>query len=470
MSTPSRLTRRQFISGAAAFTAVIFADRSGLAGSIDRNAFARLARRLKGRLILPHEPGYQRARVIHNGRFDNFPAAIAKCLDSSDVQRAVEFARVNALPVAVRSGGHDYAGYSTCDYGMVIDLCAMREVVVDRRARIATIQMGAKIGHLYDSLWKDGFTATAGTCASVGMGGLTLGGGIGPLACKYGLACDNMLSAEVVLADGSIVHADGEKNSDLFWAIRGGGGNFGIVTQIEMRVFEIPRVLSGELSYSAPELRDQLRFYRDFIRTAPDELSTEVSIAGGNTLSISVCYTGDLDEGVRVLSPLLRFGTPGRTRLRAIAPPHAFISSAGRAGVAELATGAFFPELKDAAIDTICESIQAAPPGAEVGLDDLRGATMIGTSAFPIRSAGFDSWILADWARSRDGAAATSWVNDTRDALLPFSSGVYVNRLNREGEARVREAYGENYDRLSTIKALYDPQNVFHLNQNIVPA
>lgn len=240
-----------------------------------------------------------------------------------------------------------------------------------------------------------------------------------------------------------------------------------------MWVFEIPRVLKGEISYSIPKVRDPLRFYRDFIRTAPDELSTEVTIdtsEGGATLSISVCYTGDLHQGAGVLSPLMHFGAPNRTTLRAMAPPQAFIESTGPSGVPQLATGVFFSNLTDAAIHAICAAIEAAPAGAELGLDDLRGAMRTGSGSFPIRSAGFDSWILADWPRGRDGAAATSWVNQTLGALLPFSTGVYVNRLHREGTARARRAYGANYNRLAAIKRAYDPENVFHMNQNITPA
>lgn len=465
-----RLTRRDFIAGA--FAAAAYSAIPGT--SLARSArYRQLAEMLDGELVLPGDPGYGRGRRIYNGRFNEFPAAIALCASNSDVRRCVEFARRNGVEVSVRSGGHDYAGHSTCEGGLVIDLAWMNRITLNEESGTAAVKMGANVGQLYDELWRHRYTAAAGTCATVGMGGLALGGGIGPLVCKYGLTCDNIVSAKIVTADGSILHVSANEHPDLFWAIRGGGGNFGVVTEIELRAFQIHRVLNGSVNYPESQHRDVLKLYRDFLPSAPDELTTGVEIntsrAEQAELSLSICYTGNLDEGARIVAPLMKLGSPDSSVLKATSPPRAFISHVEPFGTPMMQTGAFFPELSDEVIDRICAAIAAAPAPVEFGLDDLRGASMTGDGAFPIRSRGLSSWIGAHWKRQGNRDAAKAWVNDTLQALLPFADGVYVNRLHEEGQARAVAAYGASYDRLARIKAEYDPENFFHRNQNIIP-
>lgn len=465
-----RISRRQFLLAVAVATAGLARPASARTAA----PLAELSRKLAGSLIVRGGAGYGQARRIFNGRFDEFPAAVAFCAGEADVQRCIEFARNYALPISVRSGGHDNGGYSTCNDGLVIDLARINHVRFNPSSRSADVGMGVKIGPLYRKLWAHGVTTTVGTCPSVGIGGLALGGGIGPLVCKYGLACDNVISASVITADGSLLHASPVENADLFWAIRGGGGNFGVVTKIELRVFDVPRVLKGSLVYPASQYSDVLRFYRDFLQAAPDELTTGLSfdtyVGSPSQLTLSFCYTGDLTQGRRTASALMNFGNPRVSTLQAQTPPDAFTESAGPSGIPSFQSGAFFPDLSDDLIETICACVAAAPPSAEFGFDDLRGASTTGNSAFPIRHRGLSSWMSADWARGADGSAATAWVEQTREATQPFAQGVYVNRLNEHDRNRDRAAYGASYNRLAMIKAKYDPQNVFRMNQNILPA
>ncbi|MGO9132719.1 MAG: FAD-binding oxidoreductase [Methylovirgula sp.] len=465
-----RISRRQFLLTEAIAAASLACPASARTAA----PFADLSRKLAGSLIVRGNAGYRQARRIFNGRFEAFPAAVAFCAGEADVQRCIAFARNYALPISVRSGGHDNGGYSTCNDGLIIDLTGIDHVRLNPSSQSADVGMGVKIGPLYDKLWAHGVTTTAGTCPSVGIGGLALGGGIGPLVCKYGLTCDNVISASVITANGSLLHASADENADLFWAIRGGGGNFGIVTKIELRIFRVPRVLHGSLVYPSSRCRDVFRFYRDFLKSAPDELTTGLSFNSyadsPSQLTLSFCYTGDLAKGERIASALMSFGKPEASTLQMQSPPRAFIESAGPPGIPSFQTGAFFRDLSDGLIETICASIAAAPPSAEFGFDDLRGASTTGNSAFPIRDRGLSAWMSADWARGTDGSAARAWVKHTREATALFARGVYVNRLNEDDRSRDRAGYGASYDRLAMIKAKYDPQNVFRLNQNIPPA
>jgi hypothetical protein len=430
-------------------------------------------RSMKGRVILPGAPGYDKARRVFNGRFDKHPAMIVRCADTSDVARAIEFARRNSLEVSVRSGGHDHAGYSAGGAGMVIDLTPMSAIKVDRSRGLASVEPGLRVGSLYHRLWRHRLTATSGTCPTVGIGGLTLGGGEGNLLCSHGLACDNVLSAQVVTADGSILAANSAQEPELFWGIRGGGGNFGVVTRIEMRAFAISRLLRGELVYASARCRDVFRFYRDFVASAENELSSGLVLhtsEEGTSLSIWFCYAGALRQGSRSVQPLLTSAEPLHVSVRSMTPPAALVEDAGPSGVCSLATGGFLPELSDGVIELIEAAIRAAPPEAEIGINDFRGAALTGDSAFPWRNRGFDAWLEADWSATHARDAAVAWLNQTWHALAPFTNGVYVNRLHEEGEDRTRAAYGHSYARLAAIKAKYDPTNFFHMNQNILPA
>ncbi len=480
-----RITRREFLaSGLAALAVAPFRPRalgalseppSGArtVAAVKPASLRRLARHLKGRLILPADASYDKARLLYNGRFDRHPAMIVRCSEAGDVVRAVEFAQYHTLAVAVRSGGHDNAGSSACDGGMVIDLGGMKTVQLYPKRRSARIGSGLNVSELYHSLERYGFTTASGTCPSVGVGGLTLGGGEGNLLCKYGLACDNLLSAQVVTADGRVLTASSQENSDLFWAVRGGGGNFGIASQFEFRLFAIDRVLAGGFTYPLAQCPDVLRSYREFVASAPDELTTDLIFSparDGPNLTLEFCYTGDLAEGRRVIEPLRSFGRPLEIEIKAMAPSAAFLSDAEPRGTCILQTGGFIPQLSDPIIEVICSHLRSAPPMFQLGMNELRGAALRADGAFPLRRRGFDSWMGAVWVRPVDATAAIAWLNRIWSDLEPFTNGVYVNRLHDEGEARVRQAYGSNYARLATIKGKYDPDNFFRMNQNIKPA
>ncbi len=428
--------------------------------------------RVRGTVIFPSDPAYDRARRIYNRRFDRHPAMIVQCADTQDVVRAVDFARRNSLTTCVRSGGHDHAGYSSCDNAMVIDLAKLKAIRVDTRRRTADVGGGVEVGQLYRALHAHGLTTTSGTCPSVGVAGLTLGGGLGKLRCKYGLACDNVLSAQVVSADGRVLTASREENSDLFWAIRGGGGNFGVVTRLEFRLFVLDPVVNGEIAYPLAQRRDVLQRYREFVASAPDELSTSVAFfpSADKLFTISFSYAGDLAEGERAAKSLRSFGRPLDVSVEVVRSTAALPAEDKPDTTCALETGAFFPHLSDSLIEVVCESLNSAPSGSEVGLNDLRGAALKGDSAFPLRIPGFETYITAQWTRERDTQAAINWVNQLSRELEPFANGVYVNRLHEEGAERAREAYGVNYERLAAIKAKYDPTNFFRMNQNIPPA
>ena len=481
---PTIVSRRKFLTMSSAAVALAWkplgavarpyrwTPAAGDATMPDTATVRGLRARVRGSVIFPGDAAYDRARRIYNRRFDRHPAMIVQCADTEDVVRAVDFARRNSLITCVRSGGHDHAGYSSCDNAMVIDLAKLNAIHVDLRRRTAHVGAGVEVGQLYHALQAHALTTTSGTCPSVGVAGLTLGGGVGKLSCKYGLACDNVLSAQIVTADGRVLTASSEENPDLFWAIRGGGGNFGVVTRFEFRLFAIERVLTGEITYPISQSAEVLRRYREFVASAPDALSTSAAFfpSDDKAFTISFCYTGDLGEGERAAKPLNSLGRPLDVSVTAVPPIAALLGEGKPADTCALETGAFFPHLSDSLIGVLYEHLNSAPSAFEVGINDLHGAALKGDSAFPLRTPGFETYITAQWTRELDSQAAIDWVNQLSRDLRPFTGGVYVNRLHEEGGERAREAYGANYDRLAAIKAKYDPMNFFRMNQNIQPA
>src|SRR5262245_14341613 len=442
-----------------------------------------------GELLLPTSPGYDTARRIWNGACDRRPACIARCTGVADVVAAVRFARERDLVVAVRSGGHGVGGHAVCDGGLVIDLSPMRGIRVDPQARTARAQAGVLWGELDRETQLHGLATVRGIGTHTGIAGLTLGGGIGWLMRKHGATVDNLLSVDLVTADGDLVTASHDMNPELFWGLRGGGGNFGIVTSFEYRLHPVgPTVLAGPIFHSLEAGPDVLRFYREFIAEAPDELTTilELSVAppasfipeelhGTPVVMIGACYAGPPDEGAAVVRALKQFGTPivdllepkPYTTLQAMFDPmvphgwHRYWKSV------EL------PALTDAAIDTLVEhaSVQTSPRSycivfqlggalARVGEDE---------TAFSQRDAAHNVNINAVWTEDDlEPERHIAWARDYFDALQPHASRrVYVNFLGDEGQDRVRAAYGErSYERLARLKRTYDPSNFFHLNQN----
>ncbi|MDR3534375.1 MAG: FAD-binding oxidoreductase [Rhodopila sp.] len=445
-------------------------------------AVERLRTHLAGDVLLPDADGYDAARLVWNGIIDKRPAAILFCKSAEDVVQAVNVARATGLPVAVRGGGHNIAGASVCDGGLVIDLSRMKAVRVDPKRRTVRAEAGLTLGEFDTATQAHGLATTMGVNSDTGIAGLTLGGGFGRLGRKHGLACDNLLSAEIVLADGRMVTASATENPDLLWAIRGGGGNFGIVTAFTYRLHPLgPRILGGLLLHDFAHAREVLRFYRDFAAGAPDEVSADAVFLtmpeGQRMLALSICYAGPVEDGERALAPLRAFGTPvadmiapvAYTGLQASADP---LFQRGRRYYWK---AQFLKLLPDAAIDALMDGFARAPlPLSLMVLQQVGGAiARVGgdATAYGNRDAAYDCFPVSIWESPAEDERQIAWARDCWTAMRPFGTGgVYANNLGDEGEDRVRAAYGPNYARLSVLKAKYDPDNLFRLNQNIQPA
>jgi len=440
-----------------------------------------LRTRLRGPLLQPDHAEYERARRVWNGMIDRRPAAIARCSGVADVMTAVEFARTHSLRVAVRGGGHNVAGHAVCDGGLVIDLSQLRGVRVDAAQRTARAAAGCTWGDFDRETQALGLATTGGEVSSTGIAGLTLGGGLGWLMGRCGLACDNLLSADVVTADGRLLVASAGEHADLFWGLRGGGGNFGIVTSFEYRLHPIATVLAGLILYPMSRARDVLRAYRDCTAVAPDELTIMGALLatpdGTPAVGAIVCHCGVLDEGKRLIAPLRRLGAP---LVDTIAPtPYVALQSmldpSAPAGRRNYWKASFVRDLSDAAIDALIAPAAGMPsPYSSVLIEHLHGAvTRVApaATAFGVRTDHYSIGIFSVWEDAADSAAHIRWARDTASGMEPFSDGgAYVNYLGEDGQMQVRAAYGANYDRLAALKNIYDPTNFFRLNQNIPPS
>ncbi len=437
---------------------------------------------LRGEILQPGDDGYDEARRVHNAMIDKRPALIARCTGVADVIASVNFARTNNLLVSVRGGGHNVTGNAVCDGGPMIDLSCMKGIRVDPVLRTARAEGGATNGDLDRETQAFGLATTGGIVSTTGIAGLTLGGGIGYLNRKYGLACDNLLSADVVTADGQLLTAGASENDDLFWALRGGGGNFGVVTSFEYRLHPVgPIVLGGIATYPFDKAREVLSFYREFAGTAPDEVRADVILRqppSGKILDVYVCYCGSIQEGERVLRPLREFCPPVvdtiapvpyitvQTMLEATLPPGPLLA---------YYKSSFLNELSDDAIRTLVDFLTDAPAiQSNVAIEHLGGAvSRVGErdTAFTHRSAPYSFLIATRWKDPAESEKNIELARQLWKVMQPFlEEGVYVNYLDEdEGDARVKAAYGPNYERLVAIKKKYDPTNFFRLNQNIKP-
>jgi FAD/FMN-containing dehydrogenase len=451
---------------------------------------------LRGALLLPTDPGYDTARRLWNGAIDRRPACIARCTGVTDVVAAVRFARDHDLEIAVRGGSHNVAGTAACDDGLIIDLSAMRAVLVDPAERTAWVQGGALWGDVQHETQAHGLVTPSGVVSHVGVGGLTLGGGIGFLMRKYGLVVDNLLAADVVTAEGRIVRASADEHPDLFWALRGGGGNFGVVTSFQFALHPLgPTLLAGPVFWAADDTADVLRFYRDFAADAPDELGTVVRLGTVPPLpvipeelhwrpaiGVSCCYAGAVEDGERAVEALRRFGTP---LVDLVGPkPYAAFSAGMDSTVPHgwhyYWKGTNLAGLSDEAIRVIADHAYGArSPRSYAAMFHMGGAVarvLRDATAFAARDVNHNIMISAGWLPDESGelaAAESAWARRFLDALGPHRAGsVYVNFLDADDAAgRVREAYPEQtYRRLAEVKAAYDPDNVFHRNTNIQPA
>jgi FAD/FMN-containing dehydrogenase len=436
---------------------------------------------LRGQLLMPGATGYDDARRIFNGMFDRRPAMIARCLGAADVVRAVRFAGAHELLVAVRGGGHSLSGQSVCDDGLVIDLSLMRGVRVDPNDRLARAGGGALLGDLDRETLPFGFVTTTGTVSHTGAGGLTLGGGFGRLARRYGLTCDQLTSIDVVTADGQLREASATENPDLFWALRGGGGNFGIATSFEYRLHPFDgRAVGGHLVYPFEQARTALRGFAELYDRAPDGLWVEPILTtmpgGARALVLDVCLTEGLESADAVLAPYRRLGTPLNDN---VGPAHYVRlqtqdDERARIGGRYYTKSGFVVRLNDDLIDTMLEVIGGAPvPRARIAMPP-KGAAVNrvarDATAFWHRDALYSVLLQASGDEPAEDAGNVGWARSQWPALEKFTAGFYANtNLSEIPSARVREAYGGNYDRLLSLKRKYDPANLFRLNANIDP-
>jgi len=482
------MNRRRFVrqtafaAAACGFPLRAFCESRERSGTSEKNdtplpaeSIRKLASATVGNVITPDSAQYDKARSIFNRAFDRRPAVVVQCAGATDVARALDFAQNHNVPLAVRSGGHSRLGYGICDGGVVIDLSAMKRVEVDPGKQVARAQAGALVRDLDEASQRFGLATTSGGCPTVGIAGLTLGGGEGRLMAKFGAACDNLLSAKVVTVDGRLVDASPTSNPDLFWAIRGGGGNFGVATALEFQLHLVNQVLSGALNYPPGRIPELLHAFVHFIAEAPDEMDAFVQVLQterGPKLKIDLCYFGDPRTGNDLIRPL-RALKPQDDNVKVMSYLEA--QAAGGfllAPVAHFQTNRFLPELSMSAISAIAAAIDRAPAAGRVVIVALRGAisrVSATDTAFALRQPGYEVDIVGTWSASDDKAAAVRWVQTTRDSLQPFARGVYVNQLGDTSEQLVRAAYGPNYARLVEIKKKYDPANQLRLNQNINP-
>jgi UDP-N-acetylenolpyruvoylglucosamine reductase len=451
------------------------------AGGITTSVREELESGLRGEVVWPGDRGYDPARAVFNGMIDRRPLVVIRCMDASDVVRCIRLAGRHGLPLSVRGGGHGVAGHAVGAGAVMLDLSGLKALRLDPATRTVRAGPGLTLGEFDRATQAFGLATTLGVVSVTGIAGLTLGGGLGWLNGRYGLACDNLISVDVATADGRLLRASAQENEELFWGIRGGGGNFGVVTSLEYQLHPVDLVLAGGLSYPAQVASRVLRFYDDFVKSAPDELSTAASLgltpAGEPTLSIAVCYCGPIDEGERVLRPLRRFQPPIDDGIQPM--PYTELQSARDEGFPSgrlhYWKSGWLRQVTDGAIETLLQFLPQMPSSASsVGLQQLHGvASRVSPSAtaFPHRAEQYDFLILSQWSEADDSDRNLQWTRALFEAMQPhLEESVYVNNLGDEGQARVQAAYGENYPRLAALKRTYDPGNLFRSNQNIDPA
>ncbi len=442
----------------------------------------RLAREIAGQVIVPDDADYDAARRVWNGMIDKRPAAIVRCSSADDVAAAIALALKTELSVAVRGGGHNVAGNATCDDGLVIDLSPMKDIEIDREACRARAGGGVLWGEFDAATQNVGLATTGGLIPTTGIAGFTLGGGLGHLMRSYGLACDNLLSAGVVTAAGERVRAGVNENPDLFWALRGGGGNFGVVTEFEFQLHEVgPTLLAGRLAHPLSKARDALRFYRDFCASAPDELIVYAGLStgpdGDPRLGWRPVFSGPVADGESVLAPLRAFGAPLLDDIepRRYVDIQRIVEPAFPPGRLNYWKASFVDELSDELIDILIEAFARVPsPYSNIAIEPMGGAVARvaeTATAFQHRTPAFSLLVLSGWVSDADSEANVAWARELWEHTRPLSSAaVYVNYLGAEGDQRVLDAFGVNHARLAQVKQAYDPSNFFRLNQNIKPA
>lgn len=445
----------------------------------------------QGQVVVPGDGDYDTARAIWNAMIDKRPALIARCASTADVVRSVNFARDNHLVLAVRGGGHNIAGSALCDDGLVIDLSGMKAAQVNPATRRVTIEAGATLADLDAATQAHGLATPTGINSTTGIAGLTLGGGFGWLSRKHGLTIDSLESAEVVTADGQVIRASASEHPDLFWAMRGGGGNFGVVTRFEYRLHPVgPNLLSGLVVYPFADAKSVLQKYRAFAVAAPDDLTVWVvmrkapplpflpaEVHGQEVVVIPFLYAGDPAQGEALVAPISRFGTPVGAHI-GVQPYTAWQQAFDpllTPGARNYWKSHNFATLDDGLFDVLIGAVRTLPtPACEIFIAALGGATSrhgADSSAYAQRDAQFSMNVHGRWESAADDTRGVAWARSLFNAVTPFATGgVYINFMTAEEGDRVRAAYGANYDRLARVKRQYDAGNLFHANQNIVPA
>jgi FAD/FMN-containing dehydrogenase len=462
-------------------TSLQVGDTRAAESVLDEGTVEKLRERVRGQVIRPADPTYDDARKIWNGMIDRRPAAIVRCSGVADVIDAVNFARDNNLILAIRGGSHSAAGHAMCDGGLVIDLAGLKAVRIDQKRRTAHAQGGLLWGELDHETQAVGLAVTGGTVPNTGIGGLTLGGGLGWLMGKHGFACDNLLSADVVTADGKLITASRDEHPDLLWALKGGSGNFGVVTSFEFQLHEVgPTVLGGMVLHPRAAAKEMLHFYRDFCRDLPDEAEAWAALLtspdGDPLAAMFLGYTGDLDEGERVLAPARQWGTPVADLVSRMsyAQRQALLGDLGVYGIRRYWKSGFIPELSDDLFDLMVDRAETMPsPMSVVALFYVHGAAARvnpTATAFGLRGAQWDFDIISQWTDPAQTDEQIRWTRGFWSEVEPYATGgVYINHIAGDEPGRVRAALGPNYDRLLATKRRYDPTNLFRLNHNIVP-
>jgi len=461
-----------------------------MANNANDTSVDQLQAKLRGRVIGTEDADYDTARKVYNAMIDRRPRFIAKCVDVADVIHCVNFARENKILLSIRSGGHNAGGLGVCDDGLVIDLAGIKYTRVDPTARTVTVGGGCTWADVDHATNVFGFATPSGIISTTGVGGLTLGGGIGHLTRKCGLTIDNLVSADVVLADGRFVKANAEENPDLFWALRGGGGNYGVVTAFTFRLHPISTVYAGPMLYHLEEAEEVMKWYRDFLPAAPDDLNgffAFVTVPPGppfpehlhlkKMCGVIWAYAGDISDGESVFKPIRAFKSPALDLVGPLPHPalQGMFDPIYPPGHQWYWRADFFTEISDAAIREHLRFAAEMPTWQSTmhmyPIDGAAGRVGKSDTAWNARNARWASVIVGVDPDPANKEKITSWTKAYYDAVHPYSAGgAYVNFMMDEGEERVRATYGGNYDKLTAIKAKYDPQNLFRVNQNIKPA
>lgn len=469
----SAWTRRDFVLGTSCAVALgVCADRCTLAAVASADPISdldELARGVRGRLLRGNSPGFDEARRVWNLAYDRRPLAMVRAADVDDVRRCLEFARKHIVPIAIRGGGHSYAGYGVADGALQIDLATFTTVIVDRDRRVASVGGGTRIRDFLKATLAAGLYTPMGSCGSVGVAGLTLAGGDTSGRGLYGTACDNLIGAQIITADGDVRELGPGRNEDLFWAIRGGGGNFGVITRLDFRLHPVVPLHSAAFNFGWRDISGALRAYGDLVRDAPDEARAAFIVDPESGASASCGYRGDAAAAADYLEKWKASFRPVEAKMATVTPdPEGEVWGATHLAV----DGAFIEELSGGVIDVLS---RAAVEGRGVGqmLLGLSNGVVaripMADTAYPLRGMGLSTLIAAEWDKPEARARAERWVADTGTALRPYARRAYVNYLPPSAPERIRAIYGVNYPRLARIKTRYDPANLFRENQNIPP-